>query len=487
MQNKSIETINNDLLNKSFQSRSFNVLASPNFIKVEVSNICNLHCIMCPIDDIEAPKRKLTLDEFKHILSQFPFLTKIGLYGIGEPLNNPRIYEMIKICHDRNIETEFVSNATLFNETRINKLIEAGLSNIYISIDSVNPQKYESIRVGSNFEKVIQNLKTLIDCKKAANSKTPLIGISTVTMSENVKELIDIINFISTLEIDRLIITGLNTTYTEQNISIKQDFNQDLNKVLQLCKKINQSGKLKIKFFHENKAACSLPWNSVFITVNGDVTPCMNCADSSIISFGNIFQQNFLEIWNNQQYQNFRTSFRSQIPTVCKPCPDYSFDYLNSELPAKTSLVYDNTHNISCLNFTEVKTVYQINEPITIDLEDISQITSYSQVDLLVAIQRPDGRILYLTNDNSEPFSIYPKPFKKSRIKSKLRLLNLPKIPDTFQSGEYNFYAVYYKQNAPFSNLEKNIRSNIAKHTILISKDRLEGEANIYENTNRTN
>lgn len=468
MQNKSIETINNELLHKSFQSRSSNVLASPTFIKVEISNICNLHCIMCPIDDIEAPKRKLTIDEFKHILSQFPFLKKIGLYGIGEPLNNPRIYEMIKICHDRNIETEFVSNATLFNETRINKLIEAGLNNIYISIDSVNPKTYESIRIGSNFEKVIKNLQTLIDCKKAANSQTPSIGISTVTMSENIEEIIEIINFISTLEVDNLIITGLNTTYKEQTKTLKQYDNQHLNKVLELCKTINQSGKLRIKFFHENKEACSWPWNSVFITANGDVTPCMNCADSSIISFGNIFQQNFLEIWNNEQYQNFRTTFRSEIPTVCKPCPDYSFDYLNTEQAAKSSLIYDNTHNISCLNFTEVKTVYQINEPISIYLEDISQIKSYSQVDLLVAMQRPDGRILYFTNDNSEPFSIYPKPFKKSRIKSKIRLLNLPKIPETFQIGEYNFYAVYYKQNAPLSNLEKNIRSNIAKHTITL-------------------
>jgi MoaA/NifB/PqqE/SkfB family radical SAM enzyme len=140
MQNKSIETINNELLHKSFQSRSSNVLASPTFIQVEVSNICNLHCIMCPIDELEAAKKKLTINEFKHIISQFPFLKKIGLYGIGEPLNNPCIYEMIKICHDRNIKTEFVSNATLFNETRINQLIDAGLNNIYISIDSAKKQ-----------------------------------------------------------------------------------------------------------------------------------------------------------------------------------------------------------------------------------------------------------------------------------------------------------------------------------------------------------
>lgn len=468
MNNKLIEAINNDLLNKSFQSRSCNVLASPTFIQVEVSNICNLHCIMCPIDDIEAPKRKLNIDEFKHILSQFPFLKQVGLYGIGEPLNNPRIYEMIKICHDRNIKTEFVSNATLFNETRINKLIEAGLNNIYISIDSVNSQNYESIRIGSNFEKVIQNLKTLIDCKKAANSKIPEIGIVTVTMNENVEELIQIINFISTLEVDKLIIKGLNTSYTGSSLKVQTDHNQNLNQVLALCEKINQSGKLQIKFYRNNKEACSWPWNSVFITANGDVTPCCNCADPNIISFGNIFQQNFLEIWNNEQYRNFRTSFRSEMPTVCKPCPDYSFDYLNTKLPVKSSLVYDNSHNISCLNFTKVKTVYQINEPITIDLEDISQIKAYSQVDLLVAIQRPDGRVFYLTNDSSEPFSIYPKPFKKSRIKSKLRLLDLAKIPETFQSGQYHFYAVYYKQNTPLSNLEKNIRSNIAKHSITL-------------------
>ncbi len=81
--NNSIDQINDYLLKQSNVYMPSTVLGHPTSIQVEISNICNLKCIMCPIEDLTAKKGKLTLDKFEYIISQFPFLRNIGLYGIG--------------------------------------------------------------------------------------------------------------------------------------------------------------------------------------------------------------------------------------------------------------------------------------------------------------------------------------------------------------------------------------------------------------------
>ncbi len=108
---------------------------------------------MCPIEDLSAKKGKLTLDKFEYIISQFSFLRDIGLYGIGEPLNNPRIVEMVKICKSKNIYTEFVTNGTLLNEKKSGELIDSGLDKLFISLDSIRPENYESVRKGGQVQR----------------------------------------------------------------------------------------------------------------------------------------------------------------------------------------------------------------------------------------------------------------------------------------------------------------------------------------------
>jgi radical SAM protein with 4Fe4S-binding SPASM domain len=72
--------------------------------------------------------------------------------------------------------------------------------------------------------------------------------------------------------------------------------------------------------------SCKWPWKGSYITADGFVTPCCeNGSDPQRINFGNLFEQSFSEIWNSDQYQQFRRDLQSteRRPAICTDCPSY--------------------------------------------------------------------------------------------------------------------------------------------------------------------
>ena len=408
--NNSVDQINDYILKQSNVYMPSTVLGSPTSIQVEVSNICNLKCIMCPIEDLKAKKGKLTRDQFEHIISQFPFLRNIGLYGIGEPLNNPLLSEMVSICKSKKIYTEFVTNGTLLNEKKSGELIDSGLDKLFISLDSIRPENYESIRKGAKFRKVIENVKGFIQQRKSLGKSQPSVAVVVVLMNRNQQELAEIINFVYHLGVDSVLIKGLNTAYLDQPGNLQYD-GEAFDEVFSLREDFKSKG-FDIQLFSPHKKKeqrCHWPWISAFLTVNGDITPCCNCPDPAKLSFGNIFQQPFLEIWNSREYRDFRSTFRKEMPAICRSCPDYSFDYLARERQIN-SPVFDDHNEISHLAFTDVKAFYKLGSTITINLNDFSNEVPTEKVDLWIAIYQPNGQWVFLVNNM---LSLQQQPFRK--------------------------------------------------------------------------
>jgi radical SAM protein with 4Fe4S-binding SPASM domain len=67
---------------------------------------------------------------------------------------------------------------------------------------------------------------------------------------------------------------------------------------------------------------CWWPRRGVFVTYEGYITPCCIRMDPSLISFGNIYEQPFKEIWNSEGYSCFRKRFEEgSVPGICRRCP----------------------------------------------------------------------------------------------------------------------------------------------------------------------
>lgn len=149
----------------------------PKSMEFELSNRCNLECIMCNEENSSAiaikktgqqPKLLPYDDNFIEQLRPFiPYLRSTKFMG-GEPLLIPIYYKIWELIIEINPSCEIViqTNGTVLND-KIKDLLEKGNFSISISIDSIVKETYESIRVNADYNKVMSNLEYFIDLENA--------------------------------------------------------------------------------------------------------------------------------------------------------------------------------------------------------------------------------------------------------------------------------------------------------------------------------
>ena len=88
------------------------------------------------------------------------------------------------------------TNGTILT-SRVKDILSRGNFQIGVSLDSLNKETYESIRINANFDKVMDNILYFNDYCSRKNIK---FSISTCVMRQNWRELPDFINFCNRLD-----------------------------------------------------------------------------------------------------------------------------------------------------------------------------------------------------------------------------------------------------------------------------------------------
>ena len=101
---------------------------------------CNLDCTYCnEFDDTSKP---VPLDELKKRLDILADMgTSVITVSGGEPLMHPELDEVIRHIRRRGMIAGLITNGFFLNKERIERLNEAGLEHLQISIDNVVPDE----------------------------------------------------------------------------------------------------------------------------------------------------------------------------------------------------------------------------------------------------------------------------------------------------------------------------------------------------------
>lgn len=172
----------------------------PTQIDFDLSNECNLECIMCNSENSSSHSKRIHGtninpgiydDNFlKQLDLYIPNLYTAGFYG-GEPFIIPMYYQIWEkiITHNPNCHIVVQTNATVLND-KIKDMLEKGNFNISISIESFRKETYEKIRKNAEFDRVLKNINYFSNHAKRHNYK---LNISVCPMQQNWKELPEII------------------------------------------------------------------------------------------------------------------------------------------------------------------------------------------------------------------------------------------------------------------------------------------------------
>lgn len=167
----------------------------------EITTRCNLSCHHCmvypPVRPGLPPDKMLrTADEMKTMN-----VKKVLISG-GEPFLFPHLEKLCSVISSAGILVDINTNATLFTENKLKRLMDRGVNELTISLDGSSADVYETCRPGASFEKVIQNIA-------AAAAMGFSVDIVFVPTRKNVHQLKEIIDLSQKLGAMSLTIAGL--------------------------------------------------------------------------------------------------------------------------------------------------------------------------------------------------------------------------------------------------------------------------------------
>ena len=334
------------------------VKTPPLHFQLEPATGCNLKCRMCQVPDYTPEQCKnMTFEQFKRVFDQTRPI-KVALSGAGEPFLNPDLIGFIRYASRNGASVLTTTNFTLCTE-KIEEIVDSGLSLIKVSLDATRPETYKKIRGRDFFERIIRDVGELQRIKKHKNSPTPFVRLQFVLQADSINETVDMVDLAHKLRANSVYFQPLETLLVpDRKDSLTRGITYD-----DLRKRLADAGDratelnigtnagLLVRSLHSYfrkyepgipneppRRVCLMPWFSLYVTVDGNVRPCCSFGEGETLVLGNIFEQDFSEIWNNEKYRAFRRQSieRNLQYTVCRNCtPNRLRDFvrLSSVLP----------------------------------------------------------------------------------------------------------------------------------------------------------
>ena len=138
----------------------------PRLVSVETTSRCNAACPFCPYNVRARDKMHMDQALFEKIIddcTKFP-LDSIEPFLNGEPFVDPKIMDRMELIRSRlpNTKLRLYSNGYGLTPKRADDLCNLGVDHLYISLNTLNPEKYKAI-MGFKLERTLENVMYLTD------------------------------------------------------------------------------------------------------------------------------------------------------------------------------------------------------------------------------------------------------------------------------------------------------------------------------------
>ena len=311
----------------------------PTNLYFEVTNRCNLPCQHCVRTfNLHEEERDPLPEELRRAAGGLPDLRRMVLHGIGEPLLNKNLPEMIRFAKARGAWVLFNSNGTLLNRSWQDALIDCGLDELRISLDAATPETFEKIRGAPSFGKIIANLRQFVARKAERGVSHPRLSLWFVAMESNIHELPALVDLAADIGIpevyfQRLVYNGLGVAQKTQSLhgqaegTVRGIIEQAVAHAEARGVRFGASGattpleSLRLADDPRPWSRCRRPWTSSYVTAHGKVLPCCIAPfahqDFQGMVLGDLKEHSLDEIWNGETYQHFRERLQGDDPHPC--------------------------------------------------------------------------------------------------------------------------------------------------------------------------
>ena len=318
---------------------------------------CNLHCIMCedhsPYSSTQSdrrkagrPKRRMGIDLIRRVMeeSRGTGLREIIPSTMGEPLLYRHFDEILDLCAEYGVKLNLTTNGTfpkLGAEAWAERIVPV-TSDVKVSWNGATKQTHENVMLGSNWEMVIENVRTFIvvrDAHAEAGGNRCRVTFQLTFMEINVSELPDIVKLAVELGVDRVKGHHLWVHFSEvrrQSMRRNPDAIARWNDIVDSAYEVAERHRLpngdrvlleNIFRLDENgevdiapDGVCPFLGQEAWVASDGRFNPC--CAPDALRRtlgyFGNVNSASLYDIWESAEYRNLEANYMENA--LCQGC-----------------------------------------------------------------------------------------------------------------------------------------------------------------------
>ena len=321
----------------------------PSVLEFSWSTACNLRFRMCSQSNnppvIRASKEQAA-PFLEHVLKTVILWNPSAT---SEPLLND-VDEIVRLCSTHEVYLNLYTNAVLLKPDTFEKLAP-WIYRLTLSIDTHVPEILEAIRLPIRFMEILPNLEHAL--KRTGELSIPCV-FNTALMKDTVVHYPDFVDWVADLGGNSIMVLDLihgsgGTQELDAVVHLGQDRVKELleamkaravargvNLVFHLPESLGGGvyenceipGRLnvanlvdRLQTLHARETAGLCPQLAYYLKVgpDGSAYPC--CLAPEEFLLGNVFEQDFEEVWNGEMARNLRATYNAgRLPEPCRGC-----------------------------------------------------------------------------------------------------------------------------------------------------------------------
>ena len=318
---------------------------------------CNMRCIMCeehsPHSGLQAARRRegrqrrlMPFDLIRRVVTDAAprGLREIVPSTMGEPLLYEHFDDILDLCSRYGVRLNLTTNGTFprLGAKAWAERIAPVASDVKVSWNGATKATQEAIMIGSNWEKVLGNVKTFIavrDAHAGGGGNRCRVTFQLTFMEANVAELPDIVRLAAELGVDRVKGHHLWAHFGEIE---KQSMRRDRpairrwNRAVLAAREAAAGSRLpngervlldNIFLLDEEATGdlapggpCPFLGREAWVSAEGRFDPC--CAPDAqrrtLGDFGDLHEQSLMEVWKGKRYRTLAATYRNRA--LCLGC-----------------------------------------------------------------------------------------------------------------------------------------------------------------------
>ncbi len=254
----------------------------PFLVDVELTNHCNLSCIMCPRHAMKRDKGFMSEEIFKGVVEECAQRkTPIRLIRFGEPFLHPKIVEFCRHAKSNELMVHVTNNGLAINEADMQALVDLAVDSVIFSFQGTTKERYETIRNNCMYDKLVHSIKRLL--KIRGDRDKPFIHVSTTVLDDSKTEISRFVDYWASM-VDSVGV-GKTLLYTVPTDDLEPSLARKI-------RELRRSETIKRVY-----GPCKEVFQKLSVDWDGRITCC--CGDfDQFLTVGDIRESSLSHVWN---------------------------------------------------------------------------------------------------------------------------------------------------------------------------------------------